>query len=212
MNDTSLDNTIAQLTSDLEPVKKLAHPALRAALWIVAVAIYAACAVVFIGIRDDIYDALVNPAFIFETLMGTGLFVLSAVAVLYMCIPDMSGHKWLLSVTYTLAGTFCLWIGIQWFAQGMKMPHMHWDHCMTEGLVMTLVPLVIMFFMTRQGATTRPYTTALLTIIAVSALAYVGLRFTCSMDAVWHSFLGHIMPFVVIGVLSGLAARKLYKW
>jgi len=209
---SNAETLIDNLCNGLRPCKRLPHPFLRALSGAILALAYVAGVVNYLGIRPDLAQKFQDTAFLFE--IGTmGAVSLSAVlAASWLCVPDMRGVKWLVAVPLTLFGVFLFWCGIRAHVDGFAMPAMHWDHCFNDGLLMGFVPAAAVIFMSRRGATTRPFLMALVAVLSVGALGYVGLRFTCMMDTVGHAGVYHLLPFTVFGVLTGAGARVLFKW
>lgn len=207
-----IDELIGKLSEELEPVKPLPHPLIQAIPYILISFAYMAVVVFYVGVRPDVAAKLGDSAFMIEIFLMGFLAITSTITAIYLTIPDMRGDKWLLAVPFTLLGAFFAWVTIRSFTEGVHMPKIHLDHCMGEGGYMTIIPLAVLFFLTKRGATTRPYLSFLMTIFAIAGLGYVGLRFTCMMDTIGHATVSHMIPYIVIGSLLGIAAKKIYKW
>lgn len=212
MSDENLSNFIDGLADELEPVKPMGCPIRRIMPFIVFAAIYVAALVHFVGVRMDIEDKFADPAFLIENALMIIALVSAALCSSFLCVPDMRGHKWMIALPIGSVSIFALWSVIRAWSEGLHMPHLHFDHCMGEGLFMAAVPLTMVLFMMRRGATTHPRLSALMNLIFAAGLAYVGLRFTCNMDTVGHATVMHLFPYLFVGALLGLGARKLYKW
>lgn len=209
---TNIDDLIGSLSDELKPVKKAKHPLFYALPWLFITALFLAFVVFYVGIRHDVADQLHDTVFLFETLIVAFWGIASAIASSYLMVPDMRGKKWLLPVSMTLATVFLIWNIVKAYAEGLHMPHLGFDHCMREGLFMAFVPMMAFIFFVRGGATTRPIVMGVMNLFAGTSIAYIGLRFTCSMDSVGHSTIMHLAPYLVIGALMGVFARRLYKW
>jgi hypothetical protein len=210
--ENDIDDLIGKLSEDLEPVKPLPHPLLQAVPYTIIAFGYMAATAYFVGIRPDLADKLGDAAFMVEIFLMGFLSLTAIITAIYLTIPDMRGDKWLIAVPFTILGAFMTWIAIRSYTEGVYMPKLHMDHCMGEGGYMTIIPLAVLFFLTKRGATTRPYLSSVMTILSVAGLGYVGLRFTCMMDTVGHATIGHMIPYIVIGSLLGMGAKKIYKW
>ena len=212
MNEQDTDKLIETLSDDLKSVKPLPHPLLRVLPYIVFAAIYVGILVYFVGTRPDLNIQLSDAGFITENALMIFIVLSAALAASFLSVPDMCGAKWLPVLPLTAAGAFIVWSAIRVYAEGLHMPTLHFDHCMGEGGFMAVVPLTMVVFMIRKGATTRPIMTAVMNILFAAGLGYIGLRFTCMMDTVGHTAVSHLGPYVIIGALLGVWARKLYKW
>jgi len=209
---TNIDDLIGSLSDELTPVKKAKHPLYYALPWFAVSAIFSAFIVRNVGIRHDVAEKLQDTVFLFETLIVALLGISSAIASSYLMVPDMRGKKWLLPVSGTLAVIFLVWNIVKAYAEGLHMPQLGIDHCMQEGLFMAFVPMMAFIFFMRGGSTTRPFMMGLMNLLAGASIAYIGLRLTCSMDTVGHSTIMHLAPYVAIGAMVGVFARRLYKW
>ncbi len=213
MSEKVLDHLINDLADDLEPVSRIAHPLARALPWLLVSTIYTAIVVYLVGLRPDWYEKLTqDAAFVFEIKTAAIIGVSALICSAFMAVPDMRGQKWMLAVPITVLGVFSSWMLARCITEGVYMPQMHWDHCFTEAILMTFVPAVCMVFISRIGTTTRPLMMSLCNMLAIAALGYIGLRFTCMVDTVGHACFYHLFPFVVLGTLLGFVARKLYSW
>ena len=206
------NSLIDSLCDDLKPCKKAKHPLVYTLPWLAIACAFAVFIVQYVGIRHDVVNQLENPVFLFETISVALLAIVAAISSAYLMIPDMRGKKWLLSVTFTIAGVFVLWNLVKISAEGFQVPRFNFDHCMREGMFMALLPMMALIFFMRAGATTKPVIMAVMNLMAGASIAYIGLRFTCSMDTVGHALVFHLMPYMFIGALIGLLARRVYKW
>jgi len=208
----NIDDLIGSLSDDLESIKKAKHPLMYALPWMIAAVVFSIFVVNNVGIRHDLSDQLANTVFLFELTTFGALGITASIASSYLMVPDMRGKKWLLPVSFTIAGICVIWNVIKAYAEGLHMPQLHIDHCMQEGLFMAFIPMMAFIFFMRSGATTKPITMGVMNLLAGASIAYIGLRLTCSMDTVGHSTIMHLAPYVVIGGVLGFVARKLYKW
>ncbi|MGH1397819.1 MAG: NrsF family protein [Alphaproteobacteria bacterium] len=208
----NIDDLIGNLTDELEPIKPMGCPMRRIAIWFVTSAIFVALCAYSMGLRHDISTLYTNPHCFFElTLMAiTGIF--AALSSSYLTVPDMRGQKWLTPTTFTTLGVFTLWNTIRFILEGDSLRGMDFDHCMGEGGFMAIVPVAFLIFMMRHGTTCRPILTAVMNTIAIAALGYVALRFTCPMNTVAHATISHLLPYIALGGVFAMIARKLYKW
>lgn len=209
---SDVDKLIENLAADHKPVKKMAHPLLRVLPWFFVAATYIGAVVFYLGIRPDVADKLQDVYFLMDIGLMFFIALSSALCSAWLCVPDMRGHKWMIGVPFTMVFVFGLWTTVLAMTKGMGMPNLAWDHCYEDGMFMAVIPATLLIFLTQQGATTRPYLTAFMNILSISALGYIGLRFTCIMDSIEHAFLMHILPFVIFGTILGFFARRVYNW
>ncbi len=210
MNTT--ETLIDNLTEELKPRKKLAHPLARALPWMMVAMAYVAGIVNYLGVRPDFAAMLQDSIFLMDTGLMAAVSISAALSAAWLCVPDMRGVKWLVAVPFTLLATFFAWCAIVSHVDGFSMPDMHWDHCFNDAMMMGFLPAAAIMFLTLRGATTKPLTMSLMSVLSVAGLGYVGLRFTCMMDTIGHAGMYHLLPFVVFGALLGAAARFVYRW
>lgn len=210
---TNIDDLIGSLSDDLEPVKPLAHPFKRIAPLILVSILYVGAMVAMIGPREDFMPKFMYEIdYVFEILLSLSIFISGTIALGWMSVPGMRGQTWLKAVPVTLAGVFVLWAGLRITFEWDQPFVFKLQNCSIDGLIMTCLPVAALVFSSRQGAITQPRLTSFITVLAFSGLGWAGLRFTCSAGTFLQSFVIHFIPFVLLGVLFGLFARKLYKW
>ena len=164
------------------------------------------------GIRGDIEEKLNDAIFLYEVISAALIVLSAASASLWLCVPDIRGQRWVLAVPLTLFANFLIWLCVKACEEGVHFPAFHVDHCMYEGFYMMGVPAAALMFISYRGSTTHPYLMVFMNMLCASFIAYLGLRFTCMMDTIGHSFVYHIIPYVVAGTIIGTLARKIYKW
>lgn len=212
MSERSIDDVIRGLTEDLEPVKRIEHPLVRIAPFIVGGIIYVWFMVYYIGLRADYEQKLTEINFLFENASMALVGLSAALCAAWLCVPDMRGQKWMIATPFAFLSVFVIWTALRATTEGLTLPTVHFDHCMENGLWMAAVPAGIMAYISTRGATTKPLLSATMTVMSVTAFAYVGLRFTCMMDAIGHATIYHLIPFATLGTLVGLAAYRIFRW
>lgn len=141
------------------------------------------------------------------------LAISAVLASSWLCVPDMRGQKWLLSVPVTLLSVFSFWY-VLLLAQGTGTYEFRpgFGACTGDGILFGSLPVLALIFLTRKGATTRPYWMGFMNTLSVGALGLTMLRFTCGGDAPLHIAFYHFLPFIVLGILLGMLARRIYDW
>lgn len=213
MSDEKLNSLIDGLADELEPVKPLAHPLMRMAPLIIVSIFYVGAMIAMLGPREDFMPKMMYEIdYVFEILLSLGIFISSAVALGWMSIPDMRGQTWMKAVPVALAGVFLLWAGLRIFFEWGEPLVFKLQNCSMDGLFMTFIPVAALVFTSRQGATTQPGWTSFMTVLSFSGLGWAGLRFTCGAGTFMQSFVIHFIPFIVMGVIFGLFARRIFRW
>ncbi len=207
------DKLITELCGDLKPVCCMCHPLKRAARWLLVSSVYIALVVLALGMRDDIAAKFSDTSFLIENGLMALIGVSAAFASAWLCVPDMRGARWMKFLPLIGMAAFVGWEVFRSMGEGVHMPHLHyWDHCFGSAALIGFVPMAALMFTSRGGATTQPLLMALMNVIAVGALGYIGLRFVCASDTIGHAAVYHLVPFMALGIITGLTARRLYRW
>ncbi|MCD8497898.1 MAG: NrsF family protein [Alphaproteobacteria bacterium] len=207
------EQLIERLSGECMPLKPLLSPFVRALIWTGAAVLYTAFCIWFLGVRSDIQDVLYSPYFIIDNLIVllTGLGAVLASA--WLCVPDMRGARWM-SIP-PLLGTiaFIVWVAFRSMEETIHMPDLlRWRHCFSTGLMLGFIPALVMALMIRRACTTAPLLMALMNSLAVAAMAFIGLHIICANDEITHAVIEHLLPFLLAGGITGLLARRLYRW
>lgn len=213
MSDESLNKFIDGLSEGLEPVKPLAHPLARMAPLMVVCIVYVCAMIMMIGPRQDFVPKMIHEIdYAFEILLSIGIFISSAIALGWMSIPDMRGQTWIKAVPVTLSGVFVLWAVLRIYFEWGEPLVFKLQNCSMDGFFMTFLPVAALVFASRQGTTTQPRWTAIITVLSFSGLGWAGLRFTCAAGTFMQSFVIHFIPFIIMGVIIGVFARRIFRW
>jgi hypothetical protein len=212
MTQENIEKTIGELSGRLEPVRPLPHPVVRAFAWFLCALLYFGAAISFIGIRGDIAAKMGQAAYVNELGFSLMLAVSAVLCSGWLAVPDMRGQKWMLAVPFSFCAAAIVWFATVFALETVEMPHPHWHKCVTDSLLMGGLPVFSLLLLVRRGNTTHPRLSALMNILAVGALGWAGLRITCASDAVGHIMSFHFLPFLVVGIVLSLFARKLYAW
>lgn len=209
---TRHDETIKNLCDDLQPVKPLKHPLLRALPWMAVTLAYIASGVFYLGVRPDFSFKLNETGYLFELVMAFTASIAAGIAAIYCSVPDMRGKLWFLSVPASLAGALAIWLCIRLCTEEIHHAHFHGVHCFFEAIVFALLPAAFLTYLVGRGAPTRPLMAAGFVMLSTSLMSWAALRVTCPLDDMGHLLITHILPFVVFGGIAGYAANKLFKW
>ena len=208
----NIDSLIDDLSEDLKPVRKLWHPFLMISPWLIICMAYLAGVIHFLGIRMDIEEQLSDLAFVFEMSLVVTIALSAGYTAGWLAIPDMRGQKWMLSVSSTLFGVFLLWNISHIITSGMLIPEIHWHHCFSDAMLMGFVPVAVLSILVRKGTTTRPGWMAFMSSLSIGAMGWGAMRITCGAEHTGHLLLYHFFPYILIAVILGVLARKIYNW
>ncbi len=206
------DSLISSLSEELTEVKVLAHPLQRALPWIVFAVLYVSFAVAVLGVRGDIITKIAEPLFIFEILIVFTMSLAAALCSLWMCVPDMRGQKWIISVPITLFFVFLCHFGLKMVMDNYAMPALHFHNCQREALIFGVIPAIAILYLSIRGNTVQPILLSFMNILAVGGIGYIALRISCASDNIGHLGMHHLLPYIIMGIIITLVGRKLYRW
>ncbi len=203
---------ISSLSDDLTEVKVVAHPLKKLAIWMVLSVVYVVLSVMYLGARSDLSVKIQDPVYVFELFHVFTIAISAAVCSLWLCIPDMRGQKWMLSVPLSLFGAFFVWILLRTTMDLNKTFELHWGHCHTDSIIFGIIPAVAMLVFSMRGKTTHPNLIAFMSSLSVGALGYMALRVTCGSDDIGHLCSHHILPYFLFGIVIAVCAKRIYRW
>ena len=211
-NPDNIDDLINRLENELEAARPLPCPLQRSLVWFAAGLLCVILIGAFINFRMDLGEKLTQPPFLLE--MGLILVVAfsAAYASAWLSLPDGAENRFKIILPYGLLALTVFVFFEEFQNHGLHLESFHWSHCIIDGIIMGTVPVVMMVWMMRAGAPTRPTLAALTNMVAAGSIGYLGLRLTCGSDTMAHVCIYHVMPFVMAGLVIGLLARRLYRW
>ena len=205
------ESLIAHLTEGLQPVRRLAPPWLRAAIWLGIVAVLGAIIVLRFADLAMFVHRIADPRLALE-LTGTLLTgILAIIAAFELSLPDRP-------ITWSLlpAPSFVLWLGSsgfscwhQWIVRGPDgLGRGETGDCFLW-IVAFGVPLAIALFVAlRQSHPLSPGPVAAMAGLGVASLAAFLLQFFHPFDATFIDLGLHLAAVATIVVLARAAARR----
>lgn len=204
------DELIKTLAAQLQPVRRLRPPALRAVLWLAAVAALAALVVVLAGGPALFMQRVAVPRIALECA-GVGLTAVTAiVAAFLLCVPGRSPRwAWLplppCAVWLAASGLGCLRNG--WSLHGPGGFVGDSSHCFVF-IVGVSVPLSLALFAAlRRARPIAPLPVAALGTLGVAALAAFILEFFHPFDVTVIDLALHLAAVAVV-MLTGVGLRR----
>lgn len=213
--ETETKDLITNLCDEHNRVAPSMNPFKRAFLAFSVIVLYNITMVHFFDTLRPNLDILVSdPYMIFEILMAVIIGITSVVAMSLLMVPDVKGHKWFLAVPTTLSFVFLLWIGISFLEEGYASEYSKGIStlCFQDGLVYAGLPTFLVVFLARRGASAHSLWLSMTATLSVISIAWISLRFICSMDSALHIFVDHMLPFALIGFVLGIFSRRLFSW
>lgn len=213
---TGIESLIADLGQDLKPVKPMRHPLVHMLPILVLVPLYVLVAAYVMGLRGDAQNFLRdNQIFRLEAFFALAAYMSAIFAVGWLSVPDMRGQKWIVFLPWAfLAGFVCVMI-YRAVTENGDIPHLDhfWSRCLIDACIFGFIPAAgIAWWVRKGGAPTHIGLLATTVMLCVSSLGWVGLRFTCSVDNVGHSYFVHFMPFVISGIVFITLAKRIFRW
>lgn len=203
---------IESLAADAAPVRRLRHPILRAACWLLLAAIVVLLIAVEHGVRADIAARLRQPVFAIGLAASALTGILAAVAAFMASLPDRARAwlllpapalvVWLATVSY---GCLTDWVEIG--PAGMEPGEA--ARCFAT-LFLTSLPLSLtLLLMLRYAAALRSAETVMTGALAVAAIAATALSLFHDLDATVMVLVWNIGIAVAFG---GAYGRWLLAW
>jgi len=211
-NCCDLDKTIQNLCCDLKPVGCI-NPTWRALLWILLVVTYTIAVALTIGLRENIAEAINRGEYVFELALAFATGITASLVTFWLTIPDCGQYKKYMSVPVTLLSVQIFWMFDRLFFEGMGDIRENWlSHCWMNCILHTTFPAIAVILLVRKGATVVPCILASFAVLAVSEFGWIGMRLVCPNDNVGEAYFLNFMPYVVIGIVAGFLAKKLFRW
>lgn len=200
------ENLIQELIHELKPVKRINSTSKRL-IHFVAIATFCFLGALSIfGIREDIREAISNPAFFFQAIILFILAVLSALSALILSVPGeerSSRVRWIPILVFFLWGGTLVWLLTE--NQGSVG---HGLNCIRDIVVFGAVPGIVLMIMVRKAAALTAGWNGALLLMSVAALGALGAQFVCHNDSPSHLLLWHLIPVA----MAGLIGVFLGKW
>jgi hypothetical protein len=204
------EQLIESLAGNLQPVRPLRKPGLRAALWsgfaTVVIAVIAAVG----GSRADLAHALDEATFLVP-LIGSWLTgVTAAVAAFQVSLPDRSRHwLWLPVVPILLWGTgfavSCLSNPGDIVGSLALLPE---SACLATIVLTSAALIIVLLPMLRRVKTLRPRLTAWLGCLAVAGFADTAHLLVHTEQDSLLALTVNLVPALVLVLLGGLAGKR----
>ena len=196
---------VERLATNLQPVRRLWPLSIRLGLWLVLEA--ALLAWVASHTHNDFMRKLAGPRYLLEVALFAGAAILAAIIALRSAIPGRPAHPGEMAVTLILlfAGTALL----------MTQP-LHTGYplsqfidvgrvCAVETCLLAAVPWLGLWWAVRRAAPMRAGTTGLAIGAAAGLFSFALMRLKCPNDERLHLLTWHLLPAVLIALLSALA-------
>jgi len=204
------EDLIADLARRVTPVRPLPPPGRRAIEWLVMASAFAAAGVAYFGARSDVMVRLTQLDYLWTAILALTASTLAVVATLVLAIPGAERTPVLRRLT---VGVLAIWaVTMIWFVletgQGLPITtDRHWPVCFARVVLVSFVPVIMLFAMARRAAPLQLGWTAGLAATAAASMGAVAVQIVCPLDHAGHAFLGHFIPVMAIAAI-GVAVRR----
>jgi hypothetical protein len=206
---------IHALVANAAPVRRLPHPMMRAAIWLVLSAAYVAAVVVAYSMLGASIIWSADGHFLVEQSATIITAATAAMAAFCRVVPGRSRliglaplfplGVWLASMGKACAATMYLLFSGGIAGEGA------WD-CVPPSALIGLGPAIIMLVMLRRGAPLFPRSTIALGALAAAALGNLGLRLFHEGDVTVVMLLWQLVALAGLTALAGLMGPRLLAW
>ena len=212
-----MDNTtlIQSLARECSPVRPLACPLTRTALWFAVVVPYIALVVFVATPRSDLAAMTHDWRFVIEQAAALATAATAAFAAFASTVPGYDRRLLFLplapvAVWLVALGQGCM---LEWLSHGLQGLWLHSDwFSIRSVLIVGALPAVAMAVMLRRGAPLYPHLTAAFGGLAAAGLGNFGLRLFHPVDASLMVLVWQVGTVVAVSALAGWAGRYLFNW
>jgi hypothetical protein len=209
------ETLVARLAAGLAPVRRLAPPWARAALWALVAVPYVALVVFVVSPRGDLILKLSDWRFATEQIAALSTALAAAIAAFASTVPAHDRRILLLpllplSVWLGSLGHGCLQDWLQIGTAGLALTP-DW-FCFPATVLVGAVPAIAMAVMLRRGAPLTPHLTAALGGLAAAGLANFGLRLFHSQDASLMVLVWQVGSVMILTATCAWAGQQLLNW
>lgn len=207
------DDLIAQLVSELRPVRRLASPRSRASVLAALALVGILAGLAAFGVRRDIGDASRSLAYVLRLTLLLATAWLAIISCLRLSIPGGDPRAWarwwpLLA----LGGVVAIGAGeLTWalLVGDAGSPFRSW-RCVRKVAMAGTVPAAGAIVLISRGATLEARWVAMLGLLGAGAAGALTAELACPIDEPMHTFLWHLMPTLAF-TLVGLAFGELWS-
>ncbi len=208
------DKLIERLAENADPVRRLAAPWVRTAMWIAISAPYVALVVAMMAPRSDLQEKLSDFRFLLEQVAALSTGIAAATAAFISIVPGYDRRVALLPLA-----PLCVWLAslaegcIQALVQGGAGLDLASDFvCIPAIALVGALPALAMALMLRRGAPLRPHISTALGGLAAAGLGNFGLRFCHPQDASVMVLVWQMGTVFLLTMLSAWAGRLILDW
>lgn len=208
---------LIQKLSEEGAAKPLIHPFKQSLIWVTGIIIFMGAVISIEGLRYDISEKMQSFSFMMEIILLLATGITATSISIYDSRPDGIPNKYLRIVPFVF---LAVWF---YFAYSGSMYMLSIDNfiesiqgkgymCTCHILLVTVLPLFILFYFIRMGATVRQGWTGGMATLGVTSFTYLFMRFVEANDDIVHLITWHAIPIVLMCLLSIFISRKVLRW
>jgi hypothetical protein len=205
------EDLIVQLASQASPVTPLPSPGRRVVRWLAAAVLAVAAGVVAFGVRRNLADAWLSPAFLGDAIFGIMLTGVGAWASLAWAIPGAREQSRLRALTLIVLAGWATVVAASVVHAGQPLGDSHWPVCALRVVLVGVGPAVLLLSMIRRAAPLHAGSTTALALSASAATGALAVGLVCPVSAPAHTLLGHAGPVLVLTIVGAIAGRSLLR-
>lgn len=196
---------VERLAANLRPVRRLWPVPVRLGLWLVLEV--ALLAWVAGHTHNDFMSKLAGPRYLLEVALFAGSAILAALSAFRSAIPGRPVRigEMAIAVLLLAAGTALLMTQPMHTAYPLRQFIDVGRICAIETCLLAAVPWIGLWWAVRRGAPMRTWTTGLAIGAAAALFSFALMRLKCPNDERLHLLTWHLMPAILIVLLSTLA-------
>jgi hypothetical protein len=204
---------VQKLAGNAEPVRRLAPPWRRAAIWFAISTIYAVLVILNHSYAFNLWE--MDTRFAIELTATLATAATAAVAAFCSVVPGYD-RRWLfaplvpLAVWFAALGESCLDEWLRLGSAGLEL-HSDWD-CLLAAALIGIIPAIAIVAMLRRGAPLVPRASLALAGIAVAAFANFAMRLHHYGDASIIILVWHLGSVVALAFVASLLGRHVLAW
>ena len=207
---------IANLKSDLKPVKPIVSDSKQIALALLLVALGLVFGVFYYSLRPNLLTQLTKTYFYLETsffLISSVCFIISAV---YLSIPGRKVLGFVKAGFASLLFYFIVLFSRTLIPQLMLDKPLHFDAgvswiCIQMITSVGLLPFLSVLISTRRGFFSRIKLASFLMVLSGLMVGSFGIQFFCAADHLAHLLVWHALPQAIIAGLVSMILIYVYK-
>lgn len=209
------EELIEDLAREVEPVRRLRHPWLRATLWLAGTTVYLWAVVLTMSPPGQLVVGFADLRFTLEQLAAVLIGLTAAAAAFSTVVPGRNSRVLLAPIA---AGGLWLAIVVIGCAQdvlryGTSSIALETDWpCVTAMLMGGVPPAIALVLMLRHGAPLAPRITVALAGLSAAALANVAACLVRVHDSSMTVLLWHGTTLLLLCVTAGVLGTSVLKW